>query len=184
MNEFAKQVFDYFTAKMASTGQPLDMEENVIFRKAQSLLNVFPVCCMTPADLEILGFETSGLDASKLQRLAEKMGNVYVENDYWLRLELMADQYCIPRIPLEERMRRAYTELVHEGIGKFTAEVNVRLEDGKSLHYYIHITKNTTANSGMGLNVPDVDTLCSLTKPNGYGLVITDFFGFVNETDK
>lgn len=57
----------------------------------------FPVTHTCREDLEGLGFNTSNVDDSTMQKLASKLGDDYVEQSYWIALPIIAEHLEIPK---------------------------------------------------------------------------------------
>ena len=71
--------------------------ERPIFRKGS-----FEITRLSRADLEELGFDISQVDDETMERLARKMDDDYVENHFWLALEILAEMIGIPKHPEDE----------------------------------------------------------------------------------
>jgi hypothetical protein len=54
------------------------------------------------ADLEGIGFDTSNVDDSTMTELADKMANAYLEEVYWIDLDIIAEHLDIPKRQQEE----------------------------------------------------------------------------------
>ena len=57
----------------------------------------FPITSVSRADLDGLGYDTSKVDDSTMERLAEKMGEAYTEQAFWIDLPIIADNENIPK---------------------------------------------------------------------------------------
>ncbi len=58
----------------------------------------FPITSIHRADLEDRGFDTSKVTDRQMKRLAEKMGELYVESGgFWDHMEEIAEAMKIPR---------------------------------------------------------------------------------------
>lgn len=62
----------------------------------------FPVTFVSRDDLEGQGYDTSKVDDSTMERLADKMGDAYCESGYWTDLEILADYLEIPKVGQED----------------------------------------------------------------------------------
>ena len=62
-----------------------------------NLMKGFPITSVARADLDGEGYDTSKVSDATMMRLAEKMANAYVENGFWIDLEIIADDLGIPR---------------------------------------------------------------------------------------
>ena len=62
----------------------------------------FEITRLSRADLEELGFDTSQVDDGTMELLACKMDDDYVENYFWLALEILAEMIEIPKHPEDE----------------------------------------------------------------------------------
>lgn len=51
----------------------------------------FPVSFVTRDDLEVSGYDTSNMTDSDMERLADKMGDAYCDDGYWIDLEIIAE---------------------------------------------------------------------------------------------
>lgn len=59
----------------------------------------FPITSVHRADLEDRGFDVSNVTDEQMERLAEKMGELYVEfGGFWDQMEEIAEQMGISRI--------------------------------------------------------------------------------------
>ena len=59
--------------------------------------NFFAIARLSRDDIEALGFEASQLSDKQMEQIAEEMGDVYVENDFWLSLKYMAHRMGLPK---------------------------------------------------------------------------------------
>jgi hypothetical protein len=58
----------------------------------------FCISRLSREDLENIGFDTSDVDDKTMQRLAEKLGDDYCEQLFWISLEIIAEEgFDIPR---------------------------------------------------------------------------------------
>lgn len=57
----------------------------------------FSITRVGRADLEGIGYDTSHVDDLTMEDLARKMANAYVENVFWIDLEILADYLEIPK---------------------------------------------------------------------------------------
>lgn len=57
----------------------------------------FPITSVHRADLEAQGFDASNVGDATMLRLAEKMASAYVENGFWVALEIFAEYLGIPK---------------------------------------------------------------------------------------
>jgi hypothetical protein len=53
----------------------------------------FPITSVCRDDLEDRGFDASGVTDAQMETLASKMANVYMEGDYWVSLDILAEDY-------------------------------------------------------------------------------------------
>jgi len=71
-----------------------------IFYPSHSYMRVikesFPISCLSREDLEDKGFDASEVDDATMQRLADKLGNDYCEQMFWISLEIIAESMGIP----------------------------------------------------------------------------------------
>lgn len=92
LRELVKKVNDYLNCKGG-----LNLQEEELRALCKNCMGTFPIACLTRDDLEGRGYDTSKFTDNQLARLASKMGDSYVENDFWLCLDSFADLYNIPR---------------------------------------------------------------------------------------
>lgn len=57
----------------------------------------FPITSLSRSDLEWKGYDLSNVDDDEIERIANKMGNAYLDNGYWEDLVAIADFENIPR---------------------------------------------------------------------------------------
>ena len=57
----------------------------------------FTLVTVCRADLEHKGYDITNVDDDTMQRLASKMGNAYLDDGFWIDIEICADSLCIPR---------------------------------------------------------------------------------------
>jgi hypothetical protein len=57
----------------------------------------FPVTSVARADLEGRGFSTARVSDATMTRLAEKMGEAYTEQNFWIDLDIIAEYLGIPK---------------------------------------------------------------------------------------
>lgn len=62
----------------------------------------FIITRMHRADFEGMGYDASKLTDADMERIAEKMGESYVENQFWIDLEFWAEEYGLDKIDTEE----------------------------------------------------------------------------------
>lgn len=51
----------------------------------------FPITSVGRADLEGMGYDISNVTDEQMERLASKMANAYLDQSYWIDLEIIAD---------------------------------------------------------------------------------------------
>jgi len=56
----------------------------------------FPITTVHRGDLEAAGFDTTAVDDATMADLAGKMADAYVENAFWIDLEIIAEELGIP----------------------------------------------------------------------------------------
>lgn len=74
----------------------LNTQEEELRLLCENCKNTYPISCLSRTDLEDKGYDTSGLTDEQMANLASKMGDTYVENDFWISLEIFASMYNIP----------------------------------------------------------------------------------------
>ena len=57
----------------------------------------FSIGCLHRDDLEAAGFDASNVDDDTMDRLADKMGDAYVSNGFWIDLPIIAEYLEIPK---------------------------------------------------------------------------------------
>lgn len=82
---------DYLDAK-----DGLNAQEQELKALCKSCSRSFPISCLSRADFEDKGFDTSSLSDSQMNRIATKMGDVYVENYFGESLEYFAHNSGMP----------------------------------------------------------------------------------------
>jgi len=66
----------------------------------------FPITSVDRGDLEAAGFDATSVDDSTMLDLARKMADAYVENAFWIDLEIIAEEIGIPKRAVRHRARR------------------------------------------------------------------------------
>lgn len=57
----------------------------------------FEISSVAREDLEEKGYDTSNVTDAQMRNLAKRLGNAYVENEFWIDLEIIADYLEIPK---------------------------------------------------------------------------------------
>lgn len=57
----------------------------------------FPITSVCREDLDSIGYDTTNIDDATMQELAEKMADAYVENVFWIDLEIIANDLGIKK---------------------------------------------------------------------------------------
>lgn len=57
----------------------------------------FEISSVSREDLEARGYDISSVSDSQMYNLAKRLGNAYVENEFWIDLEIIADYLEIPK---------------------------------------------------------------------------------------
>ena len=57
----------------------------------------FNITSVHREDLKSRGFDTSKIDDNTMKRLASKMSDAYLENSFWIDLEIIAEYLNIPK---------------------------------------------------------------------------------------
>lgn len=57
----------------------------------------FVITSVSRADLEGIGFDTSKVSDAQMERLAEKMADDYVNQMFWISLEMLAEYLGFPQ---------------------------------------------------------------------------------------
>lgn len=57
----------------------------------------FEITSVSREDLEAAGFDASDVDDDTMERLADKMGDAYVSNGFWIDLPIIAEYLEIPK---------------------------------------------------------------------------------------
>ena len=91
-------------------GMLLSSEEEVIRRNAQSILKQlqrnksavpqqesFQITSVAREDLEGVGYDTRKVKDDVMRHLADKMGEAYTEQNFWIDLPIIADWLKIPK---------------------------------------------------------------------------------------
>lgn len=71
--------------------------ENAYMRVIDEPQEFFPVSQVSRADLEYKGFDTSKVTDEQMKRIASRMDNIFLDEDYWLALVAAAKYLEIPR---------------------------------------------------------------------------------------
>ena len=65
-------------------------------------------------DLDAAGFDASQVDDATMERLADKMGDDYLEQLFWVHLPILAEYLEIPRKDEEEEDEESFVVETHE----------------------------------------------------------------------
>ena len=57
----------------------------------------FVISRVSREDLEAIGFDTSNVSDSTMERLASRLGDDYCNQLFWISLDIMAEYFEIPR---------------------------------------------------------------------------------------
>jgi hypothetical protein len=57
----------------------------------------FPITTVSRADLEAVGFDASSVDDGTMLELADKMADAYLDNVFWIDLDIIAEALGIPQ---------------------------------------------------------------------------------------
>lgn len=57
----------------------------------------FVVTSVSRSDLEGIGFDTSKVSDAQMERLAEKMAEDYINQMFWISLEILAEDLGFPK---------------------------------------------------------------------------------------
>ena len=90
--KLVKKLDDYLNCKGG-----LNAQEEELRSLCDTCKDVFPISCLMRDDFEKKGFDTSSLSDEQMARLAAKMGDAYVENDFHSSLETFASLYKVPQ---------------------------------------------------------------------------------------
>jgi hypothetical protein len=66
----------------------------------------FPITSVHRGDLEALGFDASTVEDATMLELAGKMADAYVENGFWIDLEIIAEAIGVPKQAARDLGRR------------------------------------------------------------------------------
>lgn len=75
----------------------LTEEEQLLLKELRNELSFFEVASVAREDLSNSGFDTSNISDSKMERIASKMGDAYVENGFWVDLDIIAGFEGVPK---------------------------------------------------------------------------------------
>lgn len=98
-NQFMKKVFAYFNAKQES-GVTLTDEERELMLEAESKTESFPITSLHFDDLKGATDIISPLPDNVMETIADKMGEDYCEQLFWVHLPMIAD-IVIDRMGIE-----------------------------------------------------------------------------------
>ena len=68
----------------------------VIFVDARDV-DEFPIAYLSREDFEAKGWDTSKLDNSDMEYIARKMGETFIENQYWSDIKYFAEYFGLPK---------------------------------------------------------------------------------------
>lgn len=57
----------------------------------------FVISRVSREDLEAIGFDTSNVSDSTMEKLASRLGDDYCDQLFWISLDIMAEYFEIPR---------------------------------------------------------------------------------------
>lgn len=102
--EFAEAQFFMQGGEYPSENLHFDPVKNVWFvpeseyNKARNRDEVeFPITTVTRDDLQVKGFDTSEVSDEQMQRLASKMADDYIEQMFWISMDILAESMGIPK---------------------------------------------------------------------------------------
>ena len=186
MNTLARNIYRYFVDRIAETGTPLNETETALFNQARSCMNSFPISCLSRDDLHEIGYNPDKLTDEQMGVLAEKLGEDYCEQLFWISLESMANRLEIPKKSVDAHIRDKYKEIEGDDEPHF-ATVIIRYKNDDSIER-VHISMGEIPEDYQRKmcwvkkffhNVKDIDELCALcNKSNRYGFYIEDFIQF------
>lgn len=70
--------------------------QKVLDENAQGVED-FTVVTVCREDLEYKGYDTTNINDETMKCLASKMGSAYLDDGFWIDMEICADSLCIPR---------------------------------------------------------------------------------------
>lgn len=73
-------------------------EEQMLLRKLESDLEYFDMTSVHRNDVEDVGFDASKVDDEMMERLLEKMENVYLEYGYYQNLKIVCELLNFPKL--------------------------------------------------------------------------------------
>lgn len=98
-SEEAKQV--RLGVAKVSTGMveklPVQSDEGVLTKEPTPRQEFFEITSLSRVDLEEVGFDTKEVTDETMERLARKMADDYVEEHFWLALEILAEMIGISK---------------------------------------------------------------------------------------
>ena len=65
----------------------------------------FPITSVHRGDLEAAGFDAGAVADATMVELAEKMADAYIENTFWIDLDIIAESLGIPKQAAPQRRR-------------------------------------------------------------------------------
>ena len=75
-------------------GENKNMKSNNKTKRKQEF---FPITSVCRDDLESIGFDTKNVDDGTMSELASKMADAYCDQDFWIDLEILAEDLEIKR---------------------------------------------------------------------------------------
>lgn len=90
--ELIEDLHQYFEQKTNTT-----TEEEYLLARVKGELPYFPISSICRGDLENKGFDVSGVTDSQMKELADKLGNCYHEQLFWISMEIIAEDLGIHR---------------------------------------------------------------------------------------
>jgi len=58
----------------------------------------FVISVLSRADLEGIGYDTSNISDEEMQRLADKLGDDYCDQLFWISLKVLAEDMEFPKV--------------------------------------------------------------------------------------
>lgn len=81
---------------------PTQRDGDVLANEQIPRKEFFEITSVSRGDLEEVGFDTRGVTDETMERLARKMADDYVEEHFWLALEILAEMIGISKRPEDD----------------------------------------------------------------------------------
>lgn len=92
----AESLYEELKAKLKTITMNEGARTECIFVNEEDT-DTYPIANLSRADFEFRGYDTQGIASSDIRYIASKMGDSYVENQYWIDVDYYAEAFNMPK---------------------------------------------------------------------------------------